>query len=63
MGRHASVGRVGITLAGRQRVACSPRCRDARYRRLHPAEYAANEARKVQRRREARRRRREGDQP
>jgi hypothetical protein len=45
----------GGELAGRQRVACSPKCRDSRYRRLHPVEYAANEARKVERRREKRR--------
>jgi hypothetical protein len=49
----------GAELTGRQRVACSPKCRDARYRRLHPQEYAAKEARKVERRREARRKERE----
>jgi hypothetical protein len=38
-----------------KRVVCSPRCRDARYRRLHPEAYAAREARKVERRRAKRR--------
>jgi endogenous inhibitor of DNA gyrase (YacG/DUF329 family) len=45
----------GGPLEGRRRVVCSERCRDARYRRLHPEAYAANEARKVERRREKRR--------
>jgi endogenous inhibitor of DNA gyrase (YacG/DUF329 family) len=45
----------GGPLEGRRRVVCSERCRDARYRRLHPVAYAANEARKVERRREKRR--------
>jgi hypothetical protein len=40
--------------AGR-RVVCSRRCADVRCRRLHPEAYAAREARKVVRRREARR--------
>jgi hypothetical protein len=44
--------------AGR-RVVCSERCRDRRYRRLHPVEYAAKEARKVERRRARRRELRE----
>jgi hypothetical protein len=44
----------GGLLEGRQRVVCSPRCRDARYRRLHPESYAECEARKVERRRERR---------
>ena len=38
-----------------RRVVCSERCRDARYRRLHPEAYAAKEARKAERRREKRR--------
>jgi hypothetical protein len=48
-----------VELADRRRVVCSPSCRDRRYARLHPAEYAAKEARKLERRREARRRARE----
>lgn len=31
----------GELLEGRQAVVCSRRCKDARYRRLHPEEYAA----------------------
>lgn len=38
-----------------RRVVCSSRCRDARFRRLHPEAYAAREARKVERRRKKRR--------
>jgi endogenous inhibitor of DNA gyrase (YacG/DUF329 family) len=34
------------------RVVCSRRCKDRRYRRLHPVEYAAKRARKDARRRE-----------
>lgn len=45
----------GGQLEGRQRVVCSPRCREARFRRLHPDAYAAKEARKVERRRLKRR--------
>jgi len=46
----------GRELAGRQRVTCgSSRCREARFKRLHPEAYAAREARKVERRRETRR--------
>jgi hypothetical protein len=44
-----------VLLEGRRRVVCSSRCSDARYRRLHPETYAELEARKVVRRREARR--------
>ena len=41
---------------GRQRVICGKsKCRDDRYRRLHPEAYAAKEARKVERRRLKRR--------
>ena len=40
---------------GRLRVVCSPRCQSARYRRLNPEAYAAQEAAKVSRRREKRR--------
>jgi endogenous inhibitor of DNA gyrase (YacG/DUF329 family) len=42
-------------LVGRQRVVCSRRCKDARYRRLHPEAYAAKQRRKVERRRASRR--------
>ena len=41
----------GGPLEERQRVVCSARCRDARYRRLHPEAYAEKERRKVERRR------------
>jgi hypothetical protein len=44
----------GAELEGRQRVVCGRRCKDARYKRLHPEEYAARERRKVERRRERR---------
>jgi hypothetical protein len=44
----------GAELEGRQRVVCGRRCRDYRYKRLHPEGYAAREARKVERRREKR---------
>jgi hypothetical protein len=44
----------GVPLEGRQRVVCSPRCRDARFKRLHPEAYAAKEARKIERRRRRR---------
>jgi hypothetical protein len=46
----------GERLEGRQRVSCgSSRCREARFRRLHPEAYATRETRKVERRRERRR--------
>ena len=45
----------GGPLEGPRRVVCSSRCRDARFRRLHPDAYAAKERRKVERRRERRR--------
>ena len=45
----------GGVLEGGRRVVCGERCRDARYRRLHPDAYEANERRKVERRRERRR--------
>jgi hypothetical protein len=46
----------GAELEGRQRVSCGKsRCREARFRRLHPASYAAREAAKAGRRRERRR--------
>lgn len=54
-----SCSECGGELEGRRRVVCSERGRDARYRRLHPFEYEANERRKVTRRREARRAARE----
>jgi len=44
----------GAALQGRALVVCSSRCREARYRRLHPEAYAARERRKVARRRERR---------
>ena len=48
-------------LTGRQRVTCgSAACRDARFRRLHPDAYEAREMAKVDRRREHRRKLREG---
>jgi len=40
---------------------CSTLCRDRHYRRTHPVAYAASEARKVERRREKRRRDREAE--
>lgn len=36
-------------------MVCSGRCREARFKRLHPESYAKREAAKVERRREARR--------
>lgn len=45
--KRRSCSECGGELSGRQRVVCSPRCRDARYRRFHPDEYAAREAAKV----------------
>lgn len=45
----------GGPLEGRQAVVCSRRCKDARYARLHPEEYAAKERRKAERRRERQR--------
>jgi hypothetical protein len=46
----------GVELEGRQRVTCgSAKCREARFRRLHPESYARREAAKVDRRRERRR--------
>jgi len=45
----------GDILEGRRRVVCSERCREARFRRLHPKAYAEREAAKVVRRRERRR--------
>jgi endogenous inhibitor of DNA gyrase (YacG/DUF329 family) len=44
----------GGPLEGRQRVVCGRRCKDARFRRLHPEEYEAKEKRKAARRRERR---------
>jgi hypothetical protein len=48
----------GEPLPERRRVVCSDRCREARFKRLHPESYE-REARKVERRRQARRRARE----
>lgn len=46
----------GVELEGRQRVTCgSSKCREDRFRRLHPESYAEREAAKVERRRERRR--------
>ncbi len=44
----------GDPLEPPRRVVCSPRCREARFKRLHPESYAAREAAKVVRRRERR---------
>lgn len=42
----------GVVFEGRlNQLVCGRRCRDARYRRLHPAEYAAKRRRKDARRR------------
>jgi endogenous inhibitor of DNA gyrase (YacG/DUF329 family) len=57
---HTECSECGGPLGARQRVVCSQRCRDRRYRRLHPVEYTAKEARKVERRRERRRAAAEG---
>jgi hypothetical protein len=47
----------GSELEGRQRVVCgSSRCREARLKRTNPEGHAKREARKVERRRQARRR-------
>jgi hypothetical protein len=45
----------GVELEGRRRLVCSSRCAEARRKRVNPEAYAANEARKVERRREKRR--------
>jgi CheY-like chemotaxis protein len=45
----------GVELEGRRRVVCSERCREARFKRLHPESYEEREWRKVERRRERRR--------
>ncbi len=43
----------GAVFEGRSnRLLCSRRCKDARYRRLHPVENAAKQARKYRRRQE-----------
>jgi endogenous inhibitor of DNA gyrase (YacG/DUF329 family) len=47
----------GEQMTGRaNRVVCSKRCADRRYRRLHPMEYKAKQARKYERRKAAKRR-------
>jgi hypothetical protein len=52
--RHCS--ECGEPLEGRARVCCGlSKCREARFRRLHPEAYAKREAAKVDRRRERRR--------
>jgi hypothetical protein len=52
--RHCS--ECGEELVGGQRVTCgSSRCREARFKRLHPESYAERERAKVSRRRERRR--------
>ena len=38
-------------LGRKDRLVCSPRCKDRRYARLHPAEYRAKQKRKDARRR------------
>lgn len=56
--RHCS--ECGAELEGRSRVCCgASKCREARFKRENPEAYAAREAAKVERRREARRRARE----
>ena len=46
----------GVELEGRQRVTCgTSKCREARFKRLHPESYARREAAKVERRRKRRR--------
>jgi hypothetical protein len=46
-----------VELEGRHRVTCgSAKCREARFKRLHPESYAKREAAKVERRRQKRRR-------
>jgi hypothetical protein len=40
-----------VVLASHSRVVCSRRCKDARYRRLHPEEYREKQRRKQARRR------------
>jgi hypothetical protein len=51
----------GAELQGQQRETCGKAaCRDRRFKRTNPDAYAAREAAKVERRREARRRAREG---
>ena len=50
----------GALLEGRQRVSCGKAaCRDRRFNRTNPAAYARREAAKVERRRDARRAKRE----
>jgi hypothetical protein len=52
--RHCS--ECGVELEGRHRVTCgSAKCREARFKRLHPESYAKREVAKVERRRERRR--------
>lgn len=62
--RHPRVERhceeCGVELVGQQRLVCaSYRCKEARFARLHPEAAKAREAKRVERRREARRRARE----
>jgi len=46
----------GVELEGRHRVTCGKsKCREDRFKRLHPESYARREAAKVERRRERRR--------
>jgi hypothetical protein len=49
----------GEELPPRRRVVCGERCREARFKRLHPASYAAREVAKLARRRPRRRELRE----
>jgi hypothetical protein len=52
----------GDPLAGRQRVICgTARCRERRFKRLHPEAYAERERKKVERRRAKRRAARAGE--
>jgi hypothetical protein len=58
--RPTACSECGRELVGQQRVTCgSSKCRDARFRRLHPEAYAERERRKVERRRLRRREARE----
>jgi len=54
----------GVLLEGGQRVTCgTSRCREARFRRLHPESYEKREAAKVERRRQRRIETRLADSP
>jgi hypothetical protein len=46
---------VRVGARGPPAVVCTERCREARFKRLHPESYARREAAKIERRRERRR--------